>query len=107
MLVYSAVGVYSASPALGSAGPLVKKIAYGVGIPGLLAGALLCQHLAGKYCLVRILRNSEHLTKNSKTHWFVWLGSVFGCGVASFILFSVIPFFGSLVSLGACCLTCD
>lgn len=34
-------GQYVASPALGSAGPLIKKIAYGIAIPGLLAGPII------------------------------------------------------------------
>jgi hypothetical protein len=45
-VVYYYCGQYVASPALGSAGPLLKKIAYGLALPGL--GMTLCL-----YCHVR------------------------------------------------------
>lgn len=34
-------GDYVASPALGSAGPLLKKVCYGIAIPALVVGAVL------------------------------------------------------------------
>lgn len=46
VLVYYYCGSYVTSPAPGSAGPLVKKVAYGIGIPGLLASALLTVHVS-------------------------------------------------------------
>lgn len=40
-LVLLDTGQYVASPALGSAGPTIKKIAYGIAIPGLVAGPIV------------------------------------------------------------------
>jgi hypothetical protein len=37
--------VYIASPALGSAGVLIKKISYGIALPGLWISAVLSQHV--------------------------------------------------------------
>ncbi|KAK4689575.1 hypothetical protein P7C73_g531, partial [Tremellales sp. Uapishka_1] len=99
VVVYKFCGQYVASPSLGSANPLLTKIAYGIAFPGLVMSAVICAHLAGKYLFVRILRNSRHLTANTSIHWITWLGSVFGLGAAAFVLASAIPFFGSLVSL--------
>lgn len=45
-VVYYYCGSYVASPALGSAGPLLKKICYGIAIPGLLMSAVLCLHVS-------------------------------------------------------------
>lgn len=45
LVVYRYCGVWIASPALGSAGPLIKKVAYGIALPGLWISATLCQHV--------------------------------------------------------------
>jgi hypothetical protein len=66
---------------------------------GLIAGATICVHVAGKSLFVRILRNTHHLTANTKTHWGVWLGCTYGTGLLGWILSEAVPFFGSLVSL--------
>jgi len=46
-VVYYFCGSYVASPALGSAGPLVKKVAYGIALPGLMVTAILLSHVRG------------------------------------------------------------
>ncbi|KAM5344009.1 hypothetical protein ACJ41O_012546 [Fusarium nematophilum] len=48
-VVYYFCGSYVASPALGSAGPLIKKMSYGIAIPDIVATAMLTIHLPGKY----------------------------------------------------------
>ncbi|GAA6039344.1 hypothetical protein JCM8097_002808 [Rhodosporidiobolus ruineniae] len=99
IVVYHSAGQYVASPALGTAGPLIKKIAYGISIPGLLAAAVIYTHLPAKYIFVRALRNSRHLTTSTATHWIVWLSCTFGCTVFAYIIASAIPVFGGLVGL--------
>jgi amino acid permease len=44
-IVYYYCGSYVASPALGSAGPLIKKVGYGIALPGLLGSAILLSHV--------------------------------------------------------------
>lgn len=39
--VYMYAGQYVASPALGTAGVLIKRVSYGLAIPGLLAAAVI------------------------------------------------------------------
>ncbi|RSL53466.1 hypothetical protein CEP53_007746 [Fusarium sp. AF-6] len=63
-------GSYVASPALGSAGPLIKTISYRIGIPGIVATAMLTVHL----------------------------GCVFGVTLTAYMIASAIPVFGGLVS---------
>lgn len=50
-IVYYFCGSYVASPALGSAGHLVKKIAYGIALPGLFATTILTIHVSLTACL--------------------------------------------------------
>ncbi|GAA5907919.1 hypothetical protein JCM6882_001526 [Rhodosporidiobolus microsporus] len=99
IVVYMYAGQYVASPALGTAGVLIKRVAYGLAIPGLLAAAVIYCHLPAKWLFVRILRNSRHLTESTPTHWGVWLGCTFGCLVISYIIASAIPVFNGLVGL--------
>lgn len=72
-VVWASVGVYIASPALGSAGPLIKKICYGVALPGLLAGAILYMHVSAKYLFVRLMRGTRHFHQETFWHWVGWL----------------------------------
>lgn len=99
LVVYRWCGQWVASPSLGSAGPTVKKVAYGIGLVGLIVSACLYLHVAAKYVFVRILRNSRHLQANSVVHWGTWLGCVFGLGAVSFILAQSIPIFNYLLAL--------
>lgn len=49
-VVYIYCGSYVASPALGSAGPLVKKVSYGFALPGLIVTTLLVIHVCEQVC---------------------------------------------------------
>lgn len=45
-VVYYYCGSYVASPALSSAGPLVKKISYGFALPGLIVTLIIVTHVS-------------------------------------------------------------
>lgn len=115
-VIYFYCGSYVASPALGSAGILIKKISYGIALPGLVVSTVIVLHVsdpdqptltplltrrqfASKYLFVRILRGSEHLTANSVKHWVTWLGCTFAITVSSYLIASGIPIFADMVSL--------
>ncbi|KAJ5231276.1 amino acid transporter [Penicillium citrinum] len=98
-VLYYYCGSHVASPALGSAGPLLKKIAYGIALPGLVASTVIVLHFSSKYLFVRILRGSKHLTANSFKHWATWFGCTFAITISSYLIASGIPIFGDLVSL--------
>ena len=46
IMVYRYCGSYVASPVLGSAGPLVQKVAFGLALPGLLVSAMIQTHVS-------------------------------------------------------------
>ncbi|WWC58051.1 uncharacterized protein I303_100586 [Kwoniella dejecticola CBS 10117] len=98
-VVYHYAGQYIASPALGSAGVVLKKVCYGLALPGLAVGGTLFMHVAAKYIFVRVLRNSRHLAKNTPTHYIAWYGSVILVCAVGFIIAEAIPFFNDLLSL--------
>lgn len=86
LVVYYYCGVWVASPSLGSAGGTIKKVAYGVGLLGLLVTATLYTHIAAKYAFVRVLRNSRHLQSNTMVHWGTWLGITAGVSAVAFVI---------------------
>ncbi|EAT87275.2 hypothetical protein SNOG_04884 [Parastagonospora nodorum SN15] len=99
LVVYKWCGKWVASPSLGSAGPMVKKIAYGIGLIGLCVSGALYVHVSAKYVFVRILRNSKHLQANSAVHWGTWFGCVAAMSITSFLIASGVPIFNYLLSL--------
>lgn len=104
LVVYRWCGQYVASPSLGSAGPTIEKVAYGIGMIGLIVSATLYLHVAAKYLFVRILRNTRHLQQNTLVHWSTWLGCTFGLCSISFLLAEGIPVFNYLIALtGSVC----
>ncbi|KAJ5698665.1 amino acid transporter [Penicillium macrosclerotiorum] len=98
-VVYYYSGSYVASPALGSAGTLIKKVAYGIALLGLVVSTVIVLHFSSKYMFVRILRGSEHLTANTFKHWVTWFSCTFAVTVSSYLIASGIPIFSNLVSL--------
>ncbi|CAG8948562.1 unnamed protein product [Penicillium salamii] len=99
VVVYYFCGSFVASPALGSAGALMKKVTYGIAIPGLFASTIILSHISSKYIFVRLLQGSDHLTANSFRHWATWLSCTFGATIIAYIIASAIPVFNDLVSL--------
>lgn len=99
LIMYGKVGAYITSPALGSAGPSIKVVAYAVSIPALFFSCFFQAHLSAKYTFVRLLRNTRHLQRNTFTHWAVWLGSLVLVLVLGFVVAGAVPFFGDLLGL--------
>lgn len=99
IVVYYFCGSYVASPALGSAGVTMKKVCYGIALPGLIVSTTLFVHFAAKYFFMRFLRGSTHLARNTPTHWITWLGCTVGNTIVAYVVASAIPVFGGLVSL--------
>ncbi|KAK0388790.1 hypothetical protein NLU13_5033 [Sarocladium strictum] len=101
LVIYRYCGDWLSVPAFGSAGPLFKKISYGISLPGLIVGLGIYQHVAAKYAFVRLLRDSDHLQKNTFVHWGTWLGVNFALGTAAFIVAEAVPILNYLLGLAA------
>lgn len=104
LVIYRWCGQWLATPAFGSAGPLFKKISYGIALPGLVIGVGIYNHVAAKLLFVRILRNTAHLQSNTLIHWSTWLGVNFLLGVLAFFVAEAVPILNYLLGLaGALC----
>ncbi|KAL2209569.1 putative amino acid transporter [Sarocladium strictum] len=80
-VVYYFCGSYVATPALGSAGVMLKRVAYGLALPGLAITTTVIAHFPAKYM------------------FSVWLGCTFSVNLIAYLIASGIPSFGPLVSL--------
>lgn len=104
MVVYYYCGQWIATPSLGSAGPLIKKVAYGIALPSLVVSAGIFNHSSAKTTFVRLLRDSEHLQSNTWQHWSLWLGLNVGFGFLAFLAAEAIPVFNYILALaGSVC----
>ncbi|TIA90420.1 hypothetical protein E3P99_01565 [Wallemia hederae] len=97
--IYYYTGQYIASPALGSANEIIKRVSYGVALVGLIAGGSNIAHSLSISVFVQAMRNSPHFKANNWVFWAVWIGCVAGVSVFSFIIASSVPFFNALLGL--------
>ncbi|PNH49373.1 hypothetical protein VD0003_g7760 [Verticillium dahliae] len=101
LVVYLYCGKYVASPALGSAGGLLVKIAHGISIPGFIMTCTLRVHLAAKTVSQAHGLPLRRLANVSLTG----MGSTIGISSLAFICAGAVPFFSYLIGLhGALCL---
>lgn len=101
MVVYYYCGTWIATPSLGSAGPLVKKVAYGIALPSLIVSAGIFNHAAAKYTFVRFMRNSPDFQTNTVRHWTTWISMNVVLAFLSFIIAEAIPVFNYILALAA------
>lgn len=97
--VYAKLGQYIASPALGSAGLVFRKLCYSMALPGLIVSVVLYTHIGAKWVFVRALRGTPHLTNTGVVHWTAWISSYTGCLVLAWVLACAIPIFDDLLGL--------
>ncbi|KAI9043511.1 uncharacterized protein KD926_003662 [Aspergillus affinis] len=95
--VYAGPGV--SSPALSSAGPLMKKIAYGLAIPTVIFSGVVVGHVACKYIYVRIFRGSPHMHNRGLISVGSWVAIVLVIWVVAWVIAESIPVFNDLLSL--------
>lgn len=102
--IYCLAAEYTVSPALGSAPIVAAKVAYGLVLPAILTAGLANGHIGVKYMYVGLMRHmkaTDQITKNTSKSWAVWLGCVTIFWIISFILANAIPVFDSIVSISS------
>ncbi|KAA8652838.1 putative amino acid transporter [Aspergillus tanneri] len=99
MVIYCYAGPDVASPALSSAGPVMKKVAYGLAIPTVVIAGVVFGHVACKYIYVRIFRGSAHLHQNSFLAIGSWVAIALAVWVVAWVIAESIPVFNQLLSL--------
>jgi hypothetical protein len=99
IVIYCYVGPDVDSPALGSAGPLLKKIAYGVAIPTIVGAGVVNGHIGLKYVYFRLFSKTGLMHRRDALAVGSWIAIGLTCWIIAFIIAESIPVFSDLLSL--------
>ncbi|KAJ5612313.1 hypothetical protein N7510_005507 [Penicillium lagena] len=99
VVIYYYAGQAVQSPALGSAGPVLAKVAYGIAIPTIVGAGVVNGHIGLKYIYVRIFRGTDRMHKRDFVAIGSWIAIGVTCWVIAWIIADAIPVFSDLLSL--------
>ncbi|KAF8475034.1 transmembrane amino acid transporter protein-domain-containing protein [Kalaharituber pfeilii] len=99
VVIYYYTGKNVASPALGSTGPLLRKIAYGIASPTIIIAGVINAHVAAKYVYLRMFRGTKHLGAGSLYSNTVWVVILVIIWVIAWVIAEAIPSFNNLLAL--------
>lgn len=99
VVIYYYVGNTVESPALISAGPLMKKVAFGIAIPTIIGAGVVNGHIGLKYIYFRLTAKSDLIHSRGWKSVGLWLGLGVTCWVVAWIIAEAIPVFSDLNSL--------
>lgn len=97
-VIYFFAGPSVASPALGSAAPLVRKIAFGIALPTIVISGVINCHVACKYLYIRICGVDTAHRKSAKA-LLCWVAVVAAAWIVSFTIAEAVPNFNVLLGL--------
>ncbi|KAL4966630.1 transmembrane amino acid transporter protein-domain-containing protein [Aspergillus stella-maris] len=99
VVIYCYAGPNVTSPALGSASPIIGKIAYGIALPTIIIGGVVNGHVTAKYIYVRIFRGTNRMHKSDLVSVGSWVGITLATWIVAWVIAMAIPVFNNLLSL--------
>ncbi|KAJ5818188.1 hypothetical protein N7474_003779 [Penicillium riverlandense] len=99
LVIYRYAGDDVSSPALGSASPVVAKVAYGIALPTIIIAGVINGHIAFKYVYTRVFSGTDRIHKRDWVAISSWVAIALGLWILAWIIASAIPVFSSLLSL--------
>lgn len=99
LVCYAYAGQDVLSPALGSAGGTVGKVAWGLAIPTIVIAGVIYGHVAAKYIYVRLFRGTKHMSKTTPLSVGSWAGITLILWIVAWIIAESIPNFNDLLAL--------
>ncbi|RYP61505.1 hypothetical protein DL771_010114 [Monosporascus sp. 5C6A] len=100
-LIYAFVGPDVKSPALLSAGSLLSKVAFGIGLPVIFISGSINTTVAARYIHGRMFRNSVTRYINTPKGWITWLVLITVITILAWVIAEAIPFFSDLLSISS------
>lgn len=100
-LVYSFVGNDVQSPALLSAGGVIAKIAFGVGLPVIYISGSINGTTVGRSIHGRVFKGTVTAYINTTKGWVTWISLIAVITIVAFIIAEAIPFFEDLLSISS------
>ncbi|KAF2656789.1 N amino acid transport system protein [Lophiostoma macrostomum CBS 122681] len=98
-VIYYYAGEHVASPALGSASPTVRKIAFGIALPTIVVAGVINGSVACKYIYIRIWYGTDVIHQKSFKSIGSWVGICAVAWFVSWVIAESIPNFNSLLAL--------
>ncbi|KAF2223334.1 amino acid transporter [Elsinoe ampelina] len=99
VVIYYYAGGDVASPALGSASPVVRKVAYGIAAPTIVVAGVVNSHVCVKNIYVRVWRGTEVMKQRGGRAVWSWLALTAGAWVVAFLIAESIPVFHELLGI--------
>jgi hypothetical protein len=99
VVIYYYAGPSVASPALGSASPLVTKIAFGIALPTIIVAGVVNGSVACKYIYLRVWAGTNVVHQNSLKSIGSWVAICAAAWLVSWILAEAIPNFNIFLGL--------
>ncbi|OCK99147.1 uncharacterized protein K441DRAFT_674068 [Cenococcum geophilum 1.58] len=81
-IIYYYAGPHVASPALGSASPIIANIAFGLALPTIITPGVVNGSMACKYIYMRMWKGTSVIHYNNLKSVGSWVGICGGCGSA-------------------------
>lgn len=100
-LIYAFVGQDVKSPALLSAGTLLSKVAFGIGLPVIFISGSINTTVAARYIHGRVFKNSVIRYINTPKGWMTWLALITVMTIVAWVIAEAIPFFSDLLSISS------
>lgn len=99
VVIYRFAGTDVKSPAIGSASPIVRKVAYGIAIPTIVVAGVIYAHVATKNIYVRMWRKTNVMNEKSFRSLGSWYGLTIILWVVAWVIANAIPVFSQLLGL--------
>jgi amino acid permease len=101
VVIYYYAGTTVASPALDSASPIIRKVAYGVAMPTIIIAGVVNGHVSAKYLYVRLFRNSQEDIMYQKTlrAYGLWVLICAALWSIAWVIAEGIPVFNDLLGI--------
>lgn len=99
LVIYRYAGSDVTSPALGSASPVVAKVAYGIALPTIIIAGVINGHVTIKYVYLRIFQGTDRMHKRDWVATGSWIAIALALWIIAWVIASAIPVFSNLLSL--------
>lgn len=98
-VIYYYAGPFVASPALGSASPVVTNVSFGFAIPTIIIAGVVNGSVACKYIYIRVWKGTNVVHENSFRSLGSWAGICAALWIVAWLLAEAIPNFNLFLGL--------
>jgi len=105
-IIYYYAGPHVASPALGSASPVVRKVAYGIALPTIVVAGVVNGSVACKYVYIRTWKGTDTVHKRNFKSIGSWVAICAVAWMCAWVIAEAMPNFNLLLGFIAALFCC-